>query len=131
MMVMVMDFTDEQNPDIRLFDYHHLIGHASNVKQVTQSELAQLISHIHYGDLLVWIFGTQVVGGNTWRYLFDGSVPKNVPFFIPFIVTILGRKRIVVLVPHIGFLNHVGHFPWILEAFADFCPLNLDGITGV
>ena len=65
MMVMVMDYTGDQDPDIRLFDYHHLVGHPSNVKKVSKSELAQLLSHIHIDDLLVWIFGTQVAGENT------------------------------------------------------------------
>ena len=31
----------------------------------------------------------------------------------------------MVLVPHIGVLNHVGHLPWILEAFADFTALSI------
>jgi hypothetical protein len=83
MMVMAMDYTGDQNPDIPLFDYHYLVGHPSNVKKITESELTQLKSHIHYNDLLMWVFDTQVAGENTWRYLFDGSILKNIPFFFP------------------------------------------------
>lgn len=130
-MSMIARYIGVKNPTLHLWDWHPMVGHASNIAQVTKAEVAQTKQAIQDTDLVICIFGVTVSATNSWIYLMDSDMGVQLPvlaeiqFFQPFMASINGITRVLILVPHIGVMNHVGDLNWIKQSFADAIPLLL------
>ena len=124
-----MHLTDDfigQHAEIRMENIHPEPKHPSNHKSITESGLQSMKDRILFSDAFICILGR-----GPWdifcRYFFtDEDAPlKNHPFFVPVAITLFGWKRIVILVPHPGVTNHIGHIPWVFRAYSHAIPLIL------
>jgi hypothetical protein len=108
--------------------WHSDLGHESNDDVVTPDDVKKMKAAIRDEDLVIILFGPGIAGKNAWNYLFDGGDAPDmdrVPFFEPFIATVLRKRRVIILLPHIGVLNHVGDLDWIIQSYADVIPILL------
>jgi hypothetical protein len=106
-----------------MYDPHDTPGHWSDIKKVNQGEVQRLKAHIGPNDVFIIIYRSRVIWAAFVRYLCEGKPPlENRPFFEPVDTTILSIRRNMVLLPHAGWLNYIGHVDWVIESNINTIP---------
>lgn len=107
-------------------DVHPEPHHPSNTNAITPAGLQSINDRIKPADIFICIIGRHQWVLFCHKLFTRPNAPReNHPFFCPVEATILGIGRVVILIPHIGVINHVGYVPWILRAFSEAVPLIL------